>query len=45
VGVEDRQFMGLAIDEVNQPELTTKRVESWVKQLIREFELAPTQQV
>jgi flavodoxin I len=31
------KFVGLAIDEDNQPELTEKRVKSWVTQLKHEF--------
>ncbi|MEO1644220.1 MAG: flavodoxin [Chloroflexota bacterium] len=41
VGVENDMFMGLAIDEVNQSDLTGERIEAWVKQLVREFELTP----
>jgi len=35
--VQNRKFVGLAIDEDNQPELTEKRVQSWVAQLKKEF--------
>lgn len=31
--VVDGKFLGLAIDEVNQPELTDERVESWTAEL------------
>ncbi|MEK6482453.1 flavodoxin [Catalinimonas sp. 4WD22] len=30
-------FLGLAIDEDNQPEMTVERVEVWVQQIIEEF--------
>lgn len=33
-GIEDGQFMGLAIDDLNQPELNEPRIISWVAQLI-----------
>ncbi|PID86036.1 MAG: flavodoxin FldA [Chloroflexi bacterium] len=39
IGVENGRFMGLAIDEDNQGELTDDRVSAWVKQLLVEFEL------
>lgn len=32
-GVEDGKFLGLAIDEVNQSELTDGRVEKWIEEL------------
>lgn len=32
------QFLGLALDEDNQPQLTQGRVEDWVAQLLREFQ-------
>ncbi len=34
--VEDDKFMGLALDEDQQPELTDQRVEQWVEQIVRE---------
>ncbi|PLK59097.1 flavodoxin [Candidatus Palibaumannia cicadellinicola] len=34
---DDDHFIGLAIDEDRQPELTTNRVVSWVKQVRREW--------
>lgn len=37
--LEDGKFMGLGIDEIHQRELTDERVEHWVSQIIREFEL------
>lgn len=35
--VEDGHFMGLALDEDNQPELTGKRIAEWVNQLKRDL--------
>ncbi|MEM7735539.1 MAG: flavodoxin [Deinococcota bacterium] len=40
LGVKEGQFMGLALDEDNQNDLTEERVEKWVEQLIEEFDLA-----
>ena len=37
-GVENGQFMGLSLDEDNQPDLTAKRIKDWVEQLQEEFE-------
>ncbi|RMF69726.1 MAG: flavodoxin FldA, partial [Cyanobacteria bacterium J069] len=37
--VRDGKFVGLAIDEDNQSDLTTERIQSWVAQLKREFDL------
>lgn len=37
-GVEDGQFMGLSLDNDNQPDLTTGRIQAWVQQLVQEFE-------
>ncbi|MEZ4725910.1 MAG: flavodoxin [Caldilineaceae bacterium] len=37
--VEDGQFLGLAVDEDNQAELTEERINVWVAQLIGEFRL------
>ncbi|MCC9078890.1 flavodoxin [Litorilinea aerophila] len=37
--VREGRFMGLVLDELNQPELTPGRVEQWVEQLIQEFQL------
>jgi flavodoxin I len=34
--VEDGKFLGLALDEDQQPELTDQRVEQWVKQIVKE---------
>ncbi|RIK57143.1 MAG: flavodoxin [Chloroflexi bacterium] len=39
--VRDGRFVGLVLDEDNQPELTPGRVEAWVSQLGREWMLAP----
>ena len=33
------RFVGLPIDENNQPEMTTNRIENWTTQLIKEFSL------
>lgn len=38
-GTEDGVFLGLALDEDNQSELTPDRVTDWVHQLIEEFML------
>ena len=38
-GAEDGVFLGLAVDEDNQSELTPDRVNNWVHQLIEEFML------
>ena len=32
-GVENDQFLGLAIDEVNQSDLTDERVEKWISEI------------
>lgn len=34
---DDDHFVGLAIDEDRQPELTAERVEKWVKQIREEL--------
>ncbi len=36
--VKDGKFVGLAIDEDNQPELTEQRIKTWVAQIKREFD-------
>ncbi|MEV6278871.1 flavodoxin FldA [Nocardia sp. NPDC051832] len=36
---DDRFFVGLAIDEDRQPELTSARVEAWVNQVVAELSL------
>jgi len=38
-GVEDDKFMGLALDEDNQDDLSEERISAWVKQLQEEFGL------
>ncbi|RXJ90705.1 flavodoxin [Arcobacter sp. CECT 8983] len=35
--VENGEFVGLAIDDVNQDELTDERIEAWVKQIEGSF--------
>ena len=30
-------FLGLALDEVNQSELTDERIDAWVEQIKKEF--------
>ncbi|OEE58846.1 flavodoxin [Enterovibrio norvegicus FF-33] len=35
--VDDSHFVGLCVDEDRQPELTTQRVETWVKQIHEEM--------
>lgn len=37
---KDDNFVGLALDEDSQPELTEERIGKWVKQLIKEFKLS-----
>ncbi|BGI50887.1 MAG: flavodoxin FldA [Arsenophonus endosymbiont of Ceratovacuna japonica] len=37
--INDDNFIGLAIDEDRQPELTLERVQCWVKQIIKEISL------
>lgn len=34
----NRQFVGLVLDEENQPDLSGERITSWVKQITLEFE-------
>ena len=36
--VEEGRFLGLALDEDNQPDLTQGRVKAWVTQLFSEFQ-------
>lgn len=38
--LEGDRFMGLALDEDHQPELTKARVDTWIPQLLSAFELA-----
>lgn len=35
--LRDGKFVGLALDEDNQPELTDKRIKEWVSQLKKDF--------
>jgi len=35
--IEEGTFLGLALDEDNQPELTDKRIKTWTKQITEEF--------
>ena len=37
--VEDGQFLGLVLDEDNQPALTEERLDAWSRQIMREFDL------
>lgn len=37
--VEDGHFLGLALDNMNQFEMSSKRIKAWVKQLTSEFGL------
>jgi len=37
LAVKDNQFVGLAIDEVNQADLTDQRVKDWVARLKKDF--------
>ncbi|MCE1915220.1 flavodoxin FldA, partial [Enterobacter hormaechei] len=37
---DDNHFIGLAIDEDRQPELTDERVEAWVQQIKAEMSLS-----
>ena len=36
--VENGKFVGLALDNENQPQLTPKRIKSWVEQIVQEFQ-------
>ena len=38
--MDNETFVGLAIDEDRQPELTAERVDAWVKQISAEMHLA-----
>ena len=35
--IEDGKFIGLALDEDQQPELSAERIETWTKQLKKDF--------
>jgi flavodoxin I len=37
LAIIDNQFVGLVIDDVNQPDLTNERITNWVAQLKKEF--------
>jgi len=37
--VDENHFIGLAIDEDRQPELTSERINTWIKQLSTELNL------
>ncbi|HEY1015348.1 MAG TPA: flavodoxin, partial [Herpetosiphonaceae bacterium] len=41
LALEGDQLLGLAIDEANQADLTSERIEGWVVQLIDEWRLQP----
>ncbi|HYF66038.1 MAG TPA: flavodoxin [Herpetosiphonaceae bacterium] len=41
LALRDGRLAGLAIDEVNQPELTAERIAGWVAQVAAEWQLAP----
>ena len=43
LGVRDGKFVGLALDQDNQPDLTDSRIESWVNQLKRSLAESPIQ--
>ncbi len=35
----ENHFLGLGVDQEGQSQITPKRIEQWVKQIVREFEL------
>jgi len=37
--IEEGIFLGLALDEDNQPELKDKRIKTWTKQIVKEFNI------
>ena len=37
LAIKDNKFVGLAIDDVNQADMTDKRITDWVEQLKKEF--------
>lgn len=43
LALEGDYFLGLALDEDHQPELTDERIQAWVAQLISEFGIAEEQ--
>lgn len=44
LALDGDEFLGLALDEVSQPELTGERIAAWVAQLLNEFEISPASQ-
>ena len=36
LGIENDKFMGLALDDDNQPDLSEKRIKEWIDQLLKE---------
>jgi len=40
LALNKKDFMGLALDEDNQPERTEERIQEWVPQILEEFEKA-----
>ncbi len=40
--LEGDQFMGLALDDMNQDDMTTERIEAWVAQVAGEFAREPS---
>tara|TARA_B110000046_G_scaffold173759_1_gene196721 strand:+ start:70015 stop:70569 length:555 start_codon:yes stop_codon:yes gene_type:complete len=43
--IDEHTFYGLAIDEDNQADLTTERIEKWCQQIKQEFETAFKEQI
>lgn len=43
LALEGDYFLGLALDDDHQPELTDERIQTWVAQLISEFGIAEEQ--
>ena len=41
-GLDGDKFMGLALDDMNQGDMSDERIQAWVAQLIEEFALQPT---
>ncbi|MEM6281376.1 MAG: flavodoxin [Chloroflexota bacterium] len=41
-GLEDDKFMGLALDDMNQADMTEERIAAWVEQVKAEFALQTT---
>lgn len=42
--LEDGMFIGLALDDGNEPQLTAPRSEAWVTQIVTELQLELTEQ-